>query len=226
MKKFIVFLLCFFMVAGSVEARRPKKEKSFVKININKADAKELAKIPGISKSKAKRIVEGRPYKSVEDLKKITHYTKSGREVYDFATKKGRWKKSMRILIEKEVFTTKGGRDFVDQIALYRYLYPEPVDINTATLEELKALPGISKTKAKRIIEGRPYRTIEDLKKITHITKSGREVYDFATSKGRWKKAIKPLIESGRLICKKTKGVKKKKKEEEESDWEDFEDYE
>jgi len=224
MKKIFVFLLCFLMVAGNVEARRPKKSKSFVPININKADAKELAKIPGISKSKAKRIVEGRPYESVEDLKGITHYTKSGREVYDFATKKGNWKKSVRFLIEKGVFTTKGGQDFVDQVTLYRYLYPEPVDINTATLEELKALPGISKTKAKRIIEGRPYRSIEDLKKITHTTKSGREVCDFATSKGNWKKAIKPLIESGRLACKKGKATKKKKKE--ESDWEDFEDYE
>lgn len=39
----------------------------------------------------------------------------------------------------------------------------EPLDINSASADELKALKGIGKAEAKKIIENRPYKTKEDL---------------------------------------------------------------
>jgi competence protein ComEA len=43
--------------------------------------------------------------------------------------------------------------------------------VNTATVAELEALPGIGPVIARRIIEGRPYRSVEELDRVKGIGK-------------------------------------------------------
>jgi DNA uptake protein ComE-like DNA-binding protein len=43
------------------------------------------------------------------------------------------------------------------------------IDINSAPQAELESLPGIGPTLARRIIEGRPYRTVDDLLRVKGI---------------------------------------------------------
>src|SRR6266699_4839576 len=48
-------------------------------------------------------------------------------------------------------------------------LFPAKFDINTATEKELRLIPGIGPVMARRIIDARPFRSAEDLKKVNGI---------------------------------------------------------
>jgi len=44
-----------------------------------------------------------------------------------------------------------------------------PLDVNTASPQELEAIPGIGPTMARRIVENRPYAKVEDLLRVPGI---------------------------------------------------------
>ena len=85
----------------------------------------------------------------------------------------------------KELIELAGGFTedaFTEEMDLVRRLYhdetiyvpkkgevPQKVNINTAPVWLLKALPGIDEELARRIVEGRPYRSIEDIKRVKGI---------------------------------------------------------
>lgn len=45
----------------------------------------------------------------------------------------------------------------------------QPVDVNTATIEQLSTLPGVGPEIAKKIVKGKPYAKAEDLLKVPGI---------------------------------------------------------
>ena len=45
----------------------------------------------------------------------------------------------------------------------------EPIDPNTASVDEIMLLPGVGEVLAERIVEGRPYRTVYDLRRVPGI---------------------------------------------------------
>jgi competence ComEA-like helix-hairpin-helix protein len=59
-----------------------------------------------------------------------------------------------------------------------------PVNINTASLKELEALPGVGPTIARRIIEGRLYRSVDDLLRVKGVgEKRLEEIRPFVTAR-------------------------------------------
>lgn len=45
----------------------------------------------------------------------------------------------------------------------------EPLDPNTATVDQIMLLPGIGEVLAERIVEGRPYKSVDDLRRVPGI---------------------------------------------------------
>lgn len=45
------------------------------------------------------------------------------------------------------------------------------IDLNAASVHELEALPGIGSVLARRIVQGRPYQTVDDLVRVKGIAK-------------------------------------------------------
>jgi DNA uptake protein ComE-like DNA-binding protein len=45
----------------------------------------------------------------------------------------------------------------------------EPIDPNTATVDEIMLLPGVGEVLAERIVEGRPYKSVEDLRRVPGV---------------------------------------------------------
>ena len=121
--------------------------KSVAKVDLNKATAAELEKLPGVGAPTAKKIIAGRPYKSVERPVEVRHLRRH----------------------DQEVQLARNGRHRDDQSPSKEMKSPSKapalVDLNMATQKQLEDLPGVGPTNAKKIIAGRPYKSVDDLSK-------------------------------------------------------------
>lgn len=223
-----IHLLIFFAgiigltLAFGITEVRAQASKALV--DLNTASEKELEEIKGVGPATAKKIIAGRPYKSVDDLKKakipdktiesMKPYVKVGAapvatkptaEAKPTApvkataeTKQATSPKAAspaavapqptttkavapppaapaktpaeagKATAEKVKTTTKAPAK--EKAAAPAKLAPgQKVNINTATKEELEALPEVGPVKAQAIIDGRPYKTAEDVMKVKGI---------------------------------------------------------
>lgn len=75
---FAALILCAALIAGTAAASAQDAPKAAgaklapaVRVNINKADQATLEKLLGIGPVKAKAIIDGRPYRNIEDVMNI-----------------------------------------------------------------------------------------------------------------------------------------------------------
>ena len=67
----VAILMLAVQQAWAAPKEAAKTEKTPAKVDLNRATAEQLQALPGIGEAYSKKIMDGRPYKSVKDLSKI-----------------------------------------------------------------------------------------------------------------------------------------------------------
>lgn len=155
-------------------------------LDLNKATEEELAaSLPGVGEATAKKIVTGRPYAKVDDLAKAGVPTRTIDGIRSLVTvsqapapvvdepaakpKMVRKKAAAPEPTASEPTATKTAKSKAATKAKAVLAPGQKVNLNTASKEELDILPGIGPVRAQAIIEGRPFKKIEDIKTVKGI---------------------------------------------------------
>ncbi len=164
-------------------------------VDVNSADAKTLETLPGIGSTLANRIVANRPYRNLGDLAKVKGLSQSRLDAIKDSITFGPATSATKETAKKET-TAKSRETAIPQPSTASSSAPskptaaataptptgsavgklapgEMVNINTATAEQLDALPGIGPVKAQAIIEYReqhgPFKSIEEIENVKGI---------------------------------------------------------
>ncbi len=152
---FLLISVVFILGMGVTQAQAAKKtdaQKGGAAglVDINRASEKELEAIKGVGPVKAKKIIAGRPYKSVDELSKAGISAKT-------------------ILSMKPSVTVGATLSKTRSTGAAKLAPGTKININTAERATLEKLPEIGPVKAKAIVEGRPYKSVEDIMKVSGI---------------------------------------------------------
>lgn len=180
----------FVLGVGATPAQSAKKtdaQKSVAAlVDINNATQKELEDIKGVGPASSKKIIAGRPYKSVGELSKAGLSAKAVEAMKPFVTvgkaqaapvKAKAAKAATRVtapVSEAVTDLTKTTKDVKatakSTSAASAKLAPgTKINMNTADQATLEKLPEIGPVKAKAIVDGRPYKAVEDVMKVSGI---------------------------------------------------------
>jgi len=169
-------------------------------VDVNSADAETLETLPGIGPSLANKIIAGRPYHSLADLGKVKGLSQSKldtlKDHVTFGPATASTKNTHKTDTAKKEKAAKSDKTAQakasaanSSTANKETTAPAPpsptgkatgtvapgqkININTATAEELDALPGIGPTKSQAIVEYRnqhgPFKTIEEVENVKGI---------------------------------------------------------
>ena len=139
-------------------SKQPKSGQSSAKVDLNSATLDQLQAIKGIGKSRALEIVRYRdkhgPFMSLDELSRVPH-------MVDMP-----WGELDRVKLQ---FTVRIPGDAAPPTAPQA----EKVDVNTANVEELRAVEGIGSERAQEIVDWREkhgrFRDVNELDSLPHF---------------------------------------------------------
>lgn len=146
-------------------------------VDINSATQAELEGIKGVGPATAKKIIDGRPYTSVDGLTKAGLSTKAVEALKPLVTvgKTQAAAKAAAPVATAASDVKKAGKEIqktaksTATTAVKKLTPGTKININTAEKSVLEALPEIGPVKAQAIIDGRPYKSPEDIMKVSGI---------------------------------------------------------
>jgi competence protein ComEA len=177
----------FILGAGVTPAQAAKKADAEKVVSglvdINSASQKDLEAVKGIGPATAKKIIAGRPYKSVDELSKAGLSAKAIEKIKSFVTVGGATASPLTATAAKaatkvtapvtaaatDVKKTAKEVKTTAKSATAKLAPGTKININTADQLMIEKLPEIGPVKAKAIIAGRPYNSIEDVMKVKGI---------------------------------------------------------
>ena len=177
LKSFVLIISTVFVlgiVSTPVQAAKEADAQKSVAalVDINSATQKELETIKGVGPVMAKKIIAGRPYKSVEELSRAGLSAKSVEAMKPFITV-GKGQAAAAKTATAAPSPARAGKDVRPTAkstpAAAKLAPGTKININSADQATLEKLPEIGPVKAKAIIAGRPYKSVEDVMKVSGI---------------------------------------------------------
>ena len=184
-------LMWMVVVAVSLAFSLPAAYGQAKKVDLNTATQKELEDVKGVGPATAKKIIAGRPYKSVDELKKAGLSDKQIKSIGPSVTVGAAPAPAAAPAAKPAPAAAPAAKPATAPAAVPAATAPaaaapakaakaekaasaklapgEKVNINTAPKEKLDALPGIGPVKAQAIIDGRPFTKPEDIMKVKGI---------------------------------------------------------
>ena len=133
-------------------------------IDLNRAERADLRNIPGVGDKLAERIVAHReangPFASLDDLRNVSGVGPATLT-------------RLRSHLRVEPLVARGARAEDKDTPVVRKPPPTvKVDLNRATAEQLRTIPGLGPTMTTRILDSRrekPFRTVDDLRRVKGV---------------------------------------------------------
>ena len=153
-------------------------------VDLNTADQKALEALPGVGPTTAKKIIAARPFKSVDDLSKIKGLSKAKvaalKDKVIVGPEKAAAPKAKPAPVapapapspaatKEPASPAKPAAAEKGKETAAKLAPGQKVNLNTASPEELDKLFDIGTVRSQAIIDGRPYKKIEDVMKVKGI---------------------------------------------------------